>query len=152
MTNMSLEIEVLIGELEQALRLLDARGESLAAIKIEEAIHILRDRSFVEIKADKAKAFFAALGPRGMLEKGVNVTKLDKPPDFSDAQPEESQKPRRPRRQRTSNKGEKFEASPHKGERSRGSAEEGGNAKPRKPRPKKRGPAKAKPKRPKAKT
>ena len=52
MAKMSLEIEVLIGELEQALRLLDARGESLAAIKIEEAIHILRERQ----KSDDDKA------------------------------------------------------------------------------------------------
>ena len=44
MTNLSLDIDKLIAELEQVLQLLDERGESLAAIKLDEAVHILREK------------------------------------------------------------------------------------------------------------
>ena len=44
MAKSSLDLEELIAELQQILQLLDQRDESLAAIKLDEAIHILRER------------------------------------------------------------------------------------------------------------
>ena len=50
MRNINFEISALIGELEDILNVLDDRGEILASIKIDEAIHILRDQQKYELK------------------------------------------------------------------------------------------------------
>ncbi|MDX3925088.1 MAG: DEAD/DEAH box helicase [Shinella sp.] len=47
------------------------------------AIKMQADETFVELSADSADAFLAAIGPKRMLEKGIRLAALDGMPDLS---------------------------------------------------------------------
>lgn len=54
------------------------------------AIRVRPDQTFVEIDAESADRFVAAIGPNKTLQKNIRVTRLDSAPDLADARPHNS--------------------------------------------------------------
>jgi len=95
------------------------------------AIRLQADESFVQLNAEAADAFFAAIGPDGKLEQGITAIRLAHAPDL---ERDPTVRPRAPKRPFHEGKAKRFEKAQHKSKRQDSPSEGGPEVSRAKPR------------------